>query len=117
MDANKENKTVTSFQPGEIIYNVTIKLESSIANEWIHWLLNEHIPDVIETNCFYTSRVVKILELDESEGPTYAIQYHAESRSDYNRYIEIYADTMRKKSFDKWGNKFFAFRSVMEIVK
>ncbi|MGZ8538072.1 MAG: DUF4286 family protein, partial [Flavisolibacter sp.] len=99
------------------IYNVTNKVEPSIANEWLQWMLNEHIPDIMETKCFYSSRLVKILEIDESEGPTYAIQYFAASRSDYNRYIEIYADTMRKKAFDKWGDKFFAFRSVMEIVK
>ena len=109
--------TSASGLPGEIIYNVTNKVDASIANEWLQWILNEHIPDIMKTNCFYNSRLVKILEIDESEGPTYAIQYNAASRSDYNRYIEIHADTMRKKAFDKWGDKFFAFRSVMEIVK
>lgn len=117
MNHNKENSHDPHGQTGEIIYNVTIKIESSISNEWIQWMLKEHIPEMLKTKCFYTFRLVKILEIDDSEGPTYAIQYHAESKSDYNRYIEIHADTMRKKSFDKWGDKFFAFRSVMEIVK
>jgi hypothetical protein len=104
-------------QPCEIIYNVTNKVEAVIAEEWLEWMLNEHIPDVMQTKCFYSYRVVKILEMEESEGPTYAIQYHAESKSDYNRYLELYADRMRKKTFDKWGEKFFAFRTVMEVVK
>jgi hypothetical protein len=106
-----------AVQPCEIIYNVTIKVEASIADQWLDWMLNEHIPDVLQTQCFYSYRVVKILDLDESEGPTYAIQYHAESKSDYNRYIELHANTMRKKTFDKWGEKFFAFRTLMEVVK
>ena len=117
MDSNKKNNDDAPGQPGEIIYNVTSKVDSSIANDWVQWMLNEHIPDIMKTKCFYSSRLVKILEIDESEGPTYAIQYHALSRSDYNRYIEIHADGLRKKAFDKWGNKFFAFRSVMQIVK
>jgi hypothetical protein len=100
-----------------IIYNLTIKVEQTIASAWLNWLLNEHIPEVIKTNCFTDYKVVRLLEVDDSEGPTYAIQYHAESKADYNRYIEQYADQMRQKSFDKWGDRFIAFRSVMQVVK
>jgi hypothetical protein len=79
--------------------------------------LSEHIPDVMSTQCFHDFKVVRLLETDDSEGPTYAIQYHAGSKSDYNRYIELHAPEMRKRSVDKWGDHFIAFRSVMEVVK
>ena len=104
-------------EAGSIIYNVTVKIEKAIAEEWLQWMLNEHIPDVLQTKCFQSYQVVRLLETEETEGPTYAIQYHAASRADYNRYIEIHANTMRKKTFDKWGERFIAFRSVMEVVK
>lgn len=99
-----------------IIYNVTIKVEHSIADEWLSWLKEEHIPDVISTGCFTDARVLRLLEVDESDGITYAIQYHAESKALYNRYIKEYATPMRNKSTEKWGEKFVAFRSVMQIV-
>lgn len=100
-----------------IIYNVTIKIETQIADAWLQWLLNEHIPSVMQTDCFVDYKVVRLLELDETEGPTYAIQYYAESKADYNRYIEIHSSKMQKLSFEKWGDRFIAFRSVMEVVK
>ena len=100
-----------------IIYNVTIKVEGSIADTWLQWLLDEHIPDVMSTGCFSGHKVVRLLEVDESEGPTYAIQYSADSKADYNRYIQLHAPTMRQRSFDKWGNRFIAFRSVMQVVQ
>ena len=100
-----------------IIYNVTIKVEGSIADAWLQWMLNEHIPDVMRTGCFSSHRVVRLLEVDESEGPTYAIQYNADSKADYNRYIQMHAANLRQKSFDKWGNSFIAFRSVMQVVQ
>ena len=100
-----------------IIYNVTIKVEQAIAEAWLQWMLNEHIPDVMNTGCFSSHRVVRLLEVDESEGPTYAIQYYADSKADYNRYIELFAPDMRQKSFEKWGNSFIAFRSVMQVVQ
>ena len=99
-----------------IIYNVTIKIREGIQREWLQWLKETHIPDVMETGCFTRSLIVRLLETDDTDGPTYAIQYTAETKSDYDCYIENYAGEMRKRSFEKWGDKFIAFRSVMEIV-
>jgi quinol monooxygenase YgiN len=100
-----------------IIYNVTIKVEQHIAEAWLQWLLREHIPDILKTKCFIEYKVVRLLEVDESEGPTYAIQYTAESKADYNRYIEHHATEMRQRSFEKWEEQFIAFRSVMQVVQ
>lgn len=100
-----------------IIYNVTVKVDTAIAEDWLSWLLAEHAPGMLETGCFKDFRVVRLLELDDTEGPTYAVQYHAASKADYNRYIELHAGRMREISFEKWGERFLAFRSVMEVVK
>lgn len=99
-----------------IIYNVTIKVHESIHQQWITWLKNDHIPEVIGTGCFSNASVLRLLEVDDSEGPTYAVQYFAESKALYNRYIENFAGQMREKSFALWGDKFIAFRSVMQVV-
>lgn len=99
-----------------IIYNVTIKLEESIQQQWLHWMQQEHIPEVIATGCFIKATILRLIEVDDSEGPTYAVQYYAESKANYNRYIENYAPEMRQRSFVKWGNRFIAFRSVMQVV-
>lgn len=98
------------------IYNVTTKVHESIKSDWLAWLNEEHIPDIINTGCFTHATVLQLLEVDDSEGPTYAVQYFAESKSLYNNYIEKFAAQMRQKAFDKWGNKFIAFRSVMQVV-
>lgn len=100
-----------------IIYNITTKLEKEIADNWLQWMLNEHIGDILQTKCFTDFKLVRLLDVDDSDGPTYAVQYFAESKSDYNRYIQLHSSEMRKRSFDKWGDKFVSFRSVMEVVK
>ncbi len=99
-----------------IIYNVTIKVEHSIAANWLAWLKKEHIPDIIGTGCFTKASILRLLEVDDTDGPTYAVQYHAESDVLYNLYIEKFSDNMRKKGTDKWGNQFIAFRTVMQVV-
>ncbi len=87
-----------------------------IKEEWLSWLKETHIPEVLGTSCFTEANILKLLEQDDTEGPTYAIQYKAESKSSYNRYIELFAPGMRQKSFDRWGDKFIAFRSVMQLL-
>ena len=100
-----------------VVYNVTVKVDTSIADQWLEWLLQEHIPDVLSTGCFAEAKVMRMLETDDTEGPTYTTQYFAHSLDDYNRYIDNYSSQMRQKGFDRWGNRFIAFRSVMEVVK
>jgi Domain of unknown function (DUF4286) len=99
-----------------IIYNVTIKVDHSIAEAWLQWMKEEHISDVKSTGCFFQAVLLRLLEVDETDGPTYAIQYHANSKANYNMYISQYAPEMRKKVTDKWGQKVIAFRSVLQMV-
>ena len=99
-----------------IIYNVTLKVDHSIAEPFIKWMKEEHIHDVVNTGCFTHATVFHLMEADDEEGITYAIQYHAKDHADYKRYIENFADKMRKNTIDKWGNKFIAFRTVMRAV-
>jgi hypothetical protein len=99
-----------------IIYNVTVKVDHSIRQSWLQWLKDEHIPGIIATGCFTHAVILHLLESDDEEGVTYAIQYHATDTASYNRYIEQFADVFRQKGLDKWGNKFIAFRTVMQVV-
>ncbi len=98
------------------IYNVTIKVKQSIAEDWFQWVKMEHIPEVIATGCFNAATILQLLEVDDTEGPTFAIQYQADSKAQYNRYLEMHAAALRQKSYDKWGDQFIAFRSVMKVV-
>ena len=99
-----------------IIYNVTIKVNHAIEKDWMAWIKEEHIPDIINTGCFTHAVILQLLETDETEGPTFAIQYHAQSKALYNAYINNFAATMRQKALDKWGGNFIAFRTVMHII-
>ncbi|HMO31504.1 MAG TPA: DUF4286 family protein [Lacibacter sp.] len=98
------------------IYNVTVKVDWAIHDAWLQWMQEVHMPEVVATGCFISSRLLRLLESDEAEGPTYAAQYTAESKAVYNRYIDSFAEELRRKAFEKWGNRFIAFRSLMQVV-
>jgi hypothetical protein len=77
---------------------------------------NEHIPAVTSTGCFTHTVFVRLLEIDEEDGPTYAVQYHAADKANYERYIAEFAPSLRKETTDRWGNQIIAFRSLMQHV-
>ena len=96
------------------IYNVTIKVSDSIKSDWLIWLKEEHIPDVMRTSCFESSNVLRLREVDDTEGPTYIVQYTCKNKENYDRYINHFATDMRNRSYEKWGNGFIAFRTLLE---
>jgi hypothetical protein len=99
-----------------IVYNVTIKVETPAADAWVDWMKNEHIADLLATGLFLDCRLCRLLEQDETDGVTFSAQYTCKSLDEYNTYISDHAEQMRDKGFKKFGGRFVAFRSVMEVL-
>ena len=100
-----------------IVYNITMKVEPSIEAEWLQWQRNEHIPEIMNTQLFNDHKLYKLLEQNEHDGNTYVVQYFCSTAGHLDEYLIKYAPALREKAFARWGNKFIAFRSKMELVK
>jgi hypothetical protein len=61
-------------------------------------------------------KMFRLLDQDDTEGLTFVIQYFAPTLENYIRFIEEFEPVLRQKAFDKWGERFIAFRTVMEVV-
>src|SRR3954470_1566098 len=99
-----------------IIYNVTIKVEATVADQWVQWMKTVHMPDLLKTGLFVDCRLCRLLEQDEGEGVTYIAQYFCEGMEQYNTYINHHAEIMRNKASKLFAGKFVAFRTIMEII-
>lgn len=99
-----------------IIYNVTVKTEKEIAKDYLKWLKEEHLGDMMSTGLFSDYRLCRLMDDEESDGVTFVIQFHCDSIENYQSYTEEHAPAMRKKSLDKFSGKFVAFRTVMELI-
>lgn len=97
------------------IYNVTISVDKTAHDEWMKWMQDVHMPDVIKTGCFIDSRMLKVLNV-EDEGITYSAQYTFLEMSDMEEYQSKHAQRLQKEALDKFKDKFVAFRTLLEIV-
>ncbi len=99
-----------------IIYNITTKVHHSIDEHWLRWQKTTAIPAVMTTGLFVMHRILHLLEQDDSEGKTYAVQYTANSVEQYRKFQQQYAAGMEQMAFEKWRDNIISFQSVLEIV-
>lgn len=97
------------------IYNVTVNIEDDVRDEWLTWMKEHHIPDVLRTGLFIDGRILRVM-VDEESGTTYSIQYKVKDLEALKLYEEMYAPGLRKEHSDKYEGKFVAFRTVLEHV-
>ncbi|MEJ7766600.1 MAG: DUF4286 family protein [Chitinophagaceae bacterium] len=99
-----------------IIYNVTIKVDWLIHEEWFTWMKDKHIPCILATGLFTGLKMVRLLKIDDTDGPTYAVQFDAESMDQFNEYGSAFEDLHRENVVNKWGNFIVDFSTLMEVV-
>lgn len=99
-----------------LIYNVTINIDRSVHNEWLSWMKETHIPDVLSTGKFSKAKMCKVLVEEDMGGVTYSIQYTTKSREALEAYYKEDADRMRGEAMKYFSNKFVAFRTELEII-
>lgn len=100
-----------------IIYNVTIKIDHSIHNDWLSWMREVHILDVLKTGLFTRYKLCKLLQEDERDGVTYAVQYYCNSMSDYFTYQNDYATKLQADHAQRYEGKYVAFRTLLRLVE
>ncbi len=98
-----------------IIYNVTVKIDHAVHDEWFNWMKKIHIPEVMSTGYFLNNQIFKIL-VDDEDGISYSIQYSCANMQDLLDYQKFHATDLQKKHQDKFGNQYVAFRTVLEKV-
>jgi hypothetical protein len=99
-----------------IVYNITIKINEEIEKEWLAWQRQEHIPEIMASGEFTDYKFFRLLEPEDTDGITYIIQYFSSSLENYQRYIDNTAPLLRQKAIERWGDRFIAFRTVMQVV-
>ena len=97
-----------------IIYSVTVSVEQSADLEWLAWMQNEHIPDVMATGYFIESHIQQLIDPVPHPGMvTYNIQYHCKTMQDLETYQAKDAARLQQDHTEKFKDRFVAFRTIL----
>ena len=99
-----------------ILYNVTTNIEESVHQQWLQWMQDKHIPEILATGKFTSARLVRVLVEEEMGGLTYAVQYTTDSKETLQRYYTEDAPKFRTEGLSLFGDKALTFRTELEFV-
>lgn len=100
-----------------IIYNVTVNIEDAQHEQWFEWMNTIHLPQVMATGMFLSYKMLKLISRQPDEtGTTYAIQYTCQSIELYDKYQSEFAPSLQAETKKLFGDKIYAFRTVLEEV-
>ena len=98
------------------IYNVTTNIEKSAHEEWLTWMKETHIPDVLATGKFLNAKMSKVLVEEEMGGVTYSVQFTTIDRETLEKYYLEDSKRLRQDATKLFAGKFVSFRTELEIV-
>merc|ERR1711916_295016 len=99
-------------------YSVQINIDKNVEEEWLIYMKNQHIRDVMKTGLFKAYDFLKIREggdLEETHS-SYRIEYSLNNMKDLEEYNEKHAPGLREDHSSKFQGKFTGKRTILEDV-
>ena len=100
-----------------LIYNVTSLVEFPIEKEWLIWMKEKHLPNMLATKKFKTAKIFKVLNDQDQGGVSYAIQFHCKNQQLLKEYLINDAQLLRKDEIEKFGDRIVLFRTELQLIE
>tara|TARA_B100001250_G_scaffold9849_2_gene8557 strand:+ start:3493 stop:3801 length:309 start_codon:yes stop_codon:yes gene_type:complete len=99
-----------------IVYNVTMSVDESITSDWLNWMKNEYIPQVMACGFFIKAKIYRVIAEADTNN-TFAIAYSCLSIKDLHQYQLNFSKQLQMKHIARYGDKAVAFRTIMETIE
>jgi len=98
------------------IYSVFLWLDLEIENDWLEYMLGQHIKDVMNTGCFIDWKLLKDTNCPDETKAAYRMDYRLESSEKMDEYIKVHSAELKNDVIMKFGDKFTAQRSIYDVI-
>jgi len=95
---------------------MTVLIDHEVHEGWTSWMINDHIPEIMDTHCFESWKISKVLGADESQGINYAVQFVAPSMQKFEEYSDLHLQRFQEEHTRMYREKYVAFRTLLETI-
>lgn len=99
-----------------ILYNITVNISRMAESDWLNWMKNVHVPEVMATGLPLANKMLKLLTEIDNEGITYSIQYTFRTMEDYIAYEKEHQADLQQKHHARYKDRYVSFRTLLEEV-
>jgi hypothetical protein len=99
-----------------LLYNITYNIDKNEEQDFLNWMQNIHIQDVMITGFPKSYKVLKLLTEIDNGGVTYSVQYNFDSRDGFEVFENDYLDDLHDAIDKRYRGKYVHFASLLEVV-
>lgn len=98
------------------IYNITTNIEEASEREWLQWMQDVFIPEMLATGKFSEAKMTKVLVKEDMGGVTYSVQYTTDSLATLQSFYNEEATALKNKVLSKFAGKYVFFETEMQLI-
>jgi hypothetical protein len=98
------------------IYNVTVNIDESVHDNWLKWMKEKHIPDMLETGKFSSAKMCQVMVKEETGGKTYSVQYTTDGMATLQEFYDRDASALRNEERALFQDKLLSFRTELKLI-
>ena len=98
-----------------IVYNETIIVEEASYDNWIAYMRQVHIPEVMATGHFDSFKILNVID-SPNEGVTTCVQYNTDSEERFAKFYNQHLHPLHAAHHELYENKYVLYSSLMETI-
>jgi len=98
------------------IYNVTTNIQDAVHDQWLVWMKETHIPDMLATGKFSSAKMCEVMVEEDMGGTTYSVQLTTVNKETLEAYYNEDASRLREDALKLFANQFVSFRTELKVI-
>jgi uncharacterized protein YbcC (UPF0753/DUF2309 family) len=97
-----------------IIFNITVNISYKAEKEWLTYMKQVHIPEILATRLPTDHKLLRLLTEIENDGSTYTSQFTFRTMEDFLAYQTSYQADLQEKHHARFNGEYVSFRTLLE---
>ena len=100
-----------------LIYNTTYQIDINDARNFVIWIHESYIPQVLEHGILKNPRLVRILSHKEQETECFSLQWEVEDSADLHKWHVAQGMKLNEELLRIFKDKVVGFPTLMEVIE
>lgn len=102
-----------------LVLNTTITIKTSLQTDWLQYMFEKHIPEVMDTGFFSEHRFFQVIVPEPPRDTViFSVQFVCRSMEQYRKYVEFEAKSLRADHDERFGDSIVSVeRTAMAAVE
>ncbi|MES2517582.1 MAG: DUF4286 family protein [Bacteroidota bacterium] len=97
-----------------LIHNITYNIEKELENDFLDWMKNVHVQNVMITGFPKSFKIMRLLTEIDNGGATFSVQYKFDSIEGFEVFENEYFDDLNAAVDKRYRGKYVFFPSLLE---